>query len=378
MSEEERISAAIDKAKGFFSRVEGEPLLPTDRVLLREVVHALEILWGYTQHELDFGADAKAPQALNDGLRIGRLIARVHSPKFEAARCHIIPTSSWPKLDPARGDNAFNENFWHGTIQFDHDCDGYSGCLPFVIREEAEAWLAEMAQGFERYSLQDRIRQLFMDGHKALKPDEPPIDVPAKFISLPCLAYALERLRGDGAERTGYGHKPNLHEQLLSALAGCELTAEVWGSQVKIPAEEWLAFKSSESPAFGSSFLFNEGFESHANPNLRGQTPAIRSSDAMEWLIGLVGGQPSEFGERASCDAPHQRSRPIRHGTTEELIAALREWIASFPTDSKPTTRIREQWYRNNGISRERGRALLAEHAPVHWSKRGRPKTGDN
>lgn len=77
MNNEQRAFSAIDQAKSFFGRIQGEPLLPTNGVLLQELVHALEILWGYTEHELQFGSNPKSAQTVSDALKDGQLVARV-------------------------------------------------------------------------------------------------------------------------------------------------------------------------------------------------------------------------------------------------------------------------------------------------------------
>lgn len=63
----------------------------------------------------------------------------------------------------------------------------------------------------------------------------------------------------------------------------------------------------------------------------------------------------------------------VNHSTTADLERAFKKWV-STRSDKPPTLLERENWYRENGITRERGRQLTKKFAPSHWSSPGRRK----
>ncbi|SDY75583.1 hypothetical protein SAMN05444340_1175 [Citreimonas salinaria] len=144
-------ASAIDAAKSFFGPIEGEPRVPATAVLLREVIHALEIMWGYSDQELQYGHDPRGAYAVLHALKNADLVARVYDPGHPVAEFPVIPTPSWPH-PPDEAPRSFMEpddadavspvsSYWISTIEYDQDCRGYVGHLPVVPREEAEAWL---------------------------------------------------------------------------------------------------------------------------------------------------------------------------------------------------------------------------------------------
>lgn len=144
-------ASAIDAAKSFFGPIEGEPRVPASAVLLREIIHALEMIWGYSDHELQYGHDPKGAYAVLHALKYADLVARVYQPRHPVAECPIIPTPSWPN-PPDAAPHSFMEpddsdavsplsSYWISNVRYDQDCRGYVGELPVVPREEAEAWL---------------------------------------------------------------------------------------------------------------------------------------------------------------------------------------------------------------------------------------------
>lgn len=103
---------------------------------------------------------------------------------------------------------------------------------------------------------------------------------------------------------------------------------------------------------------------------LDGWLIVLESEEAEAALEGLVGQFGSQDDQRPACPAKPRR----RFADKAELERAMREWIASFPESEKPTTQQREQFFKDTGITRKRGRELLGKLAPDHWSRRGRPK----
>ncbi len=136
-----RISKAIDEGKNFFGIISGEPHVPTTCVLLRELVHAIEILEGYSTHELKFGCDPAAPQMVLDSLLDGSLVARAFGTSEARETDTIIPRTSWPILDPMNGEDAYTNGFWMHAVLYERDCRGFIGELPFVLRSAAIQWV---------------------------------------------------------------------------------------------------------------------------------------------------------------------------------------------------------------------------------------------
>ncbi len=137
-------SDAIDRAKGFFARIPDEPLVTSEFVLLREVIHALEILWSYTDEELQYGIDNTSQMTVLSALREGALIARVYREGAEPRACPIIPRISWP----TESDDKYSDvssSYWISDIRYDQDCRGYVGELPFVPHPEAVSWLTSQS-----------------------------------------------------------------------------------------------------------------------------------------------------------------------------------------------------------------------------------------
>lgn len=367
MNELSMYSRAIDKSKGFYGRVQGEPLVPTDRVLLREVVHSLEILWGYTEHELTNSSDPKSPQALNDALCDGELVARVYRDDLEPQLCPIIPAIAWRRINPEQGENAFNSGFWMYAIRYDQDCDGFGGELPFIIRTEAEEWLAQRSDGNSAPDLKSRITRLFEEarGSTPLSPSDPP--VPRNFVTIYDIAYALERLKGLAIDRLVTGHTPEVYELLLSALIDQQLIARMLENDVVVPKVEWESFRHKGGTAFESGFVSGGlEFVLHDDPKLRGMTAVVPAEAATEWLAELHS-QKTETTESAA-----------RFSTEDELLVWYRDiYLPSFDTKKRLLSAEKENAIMardgvGHGVKRERARRIRAQCDPPEARLPGR------
>jgi hypothetical protein len=185
------------------------------------------------------------------------------------------------------------------------------------------------------------------------EPDEPLL--PTDLVLLRELAYALERLRG--ATRTSLKEKSNLevYSIILEDLCDGKLVAETFEERAVIPSEEWGGFSREQRPAFESRFWVGPLFLHAGSEKFEGKLPILPLNAAVDWLI-----------EKSK---PQQKRRFENKKQTEE---AFKAWVGEFDGLNKPTVRERETWYLEHGISRGRGRELVRQFAPPHWSRPGR------
>ena len=158
--ERQRIERAIDEAKTAFhlgGALSDEPRTGADRVLLREVGHALENL---------YGPEIQAVRLISEALTKGELVARTPDGT-------PIPRFSWP-ADASDPDGSWGNWYW-STISR-NACDGFDGCLPMLERAAVLAWLETLGQEASsprggRPSKQADAREaydrIYPDGHGA-------------------------------------------------------------------------------------------------------------------------------------------------------------------------------------------------------------------
>lgn len=178
--EAEAINEAQNRRKA--RRPDGEPKVSTEHVLLRDLLHALEVLWEYDEKQLEFSDGSQAADAILVALFSGQLTARVYRDSLGPNVSPIISAESWPnprpdfypKLPRMKPTALWRRpccweppsgaaGFWTGELQGDHECSGHEGELPFVPRLEAEAWLvsAGVLRVIEHDSIQERDRAFF-------------------------------------------------------------------------------------------------------------------------------------------------------------------------------------------------------------------------
>ena len=150
---------AINKAESSFKNPPKESLVGIDRVRLRHLWHALELVSGKDP------VDALA--VLHKALVSGRMKSQAVG---TSGHISIIPANTWPELnlkDP--------ENGWvTGVIYHEHHLPGFAGKLPTVGRKDAESWLKQfqLPPSVGRPSKQpraaDAYQQIYPKGHKAV------------------------------------------------------------------------------------------------------------------------------------------------------------------------------------------------------------------
>ena len=144
------VVAALRASQLYWPAEADEPLIRSDEFArLREICHALEILWGRV-HGSSNQVDVEAYSTVWQALRSGKLVAKT----FETGT--IVPPSAWPELlvqdDPETcGEAVYESCLWYSTIphrsrlmdhQSWHGLLPFSGCLPVVELPSAERFLA--------------------------------------------------------------------------------------------------------------------------------------------------------------------------------------------------------------------------------------------
>lgn len=99
------VSNATDEAKAFWPIEEGEPLIPSDVIQLRELCHALELLLGHPPQDGGNWMGTGAYLFVREALMDGDLIAKSFATDTN------IPSYSWSTNDAETGPEAYNSTF---------------------------------------------------------------------------------------------------------------------------------------------------------------------------------------------------------------------------------------------------------------------------
>lgn len=161
------IDRALDSAKAFFDISPGEPLAPRDKVLIRELIHAQEIL--LTPDGTDLSSDylPEVYERTLASLISGRLIAVTLQDDA------IIPAQEWNVYRHV-GEDAFHSGFWTGELSFLHHDPPFRDKTPVVDRSAATDWISWQSScprkgGRPRIAgVAEAYWRIYPDGHKAI------------------------------------------------------------------------------------------------------------------------------------------------------------------------------------------------------------------
>ena len=150
------VKKALKIAVGTFKNPPSEELVSNDRIRLRHLWHAVELVTGQD--------DDQALECLFDGLTSGVIEAHVTMPSRSYV---IIPASTWV------GGNKRDSGSVSGVIYHEHHLPGFVGKLPTVAKKEAEQWLNKLqprksaGRPRKQEPAADAYREIYPNGHKA-------------------------------------------------------------------------------------------------------------------------------------------------------------------------------------------------------------------
>lgn len=149
---------ALKRAAGTFKNPPSEMPVGSDRVRLRHLLDALELVSGKAHKD--------ALAILHDALVSGKIGSQAVG---TSGQKDIISANTWPQLDPEPGYNGWIT----GEIFHEHHLPGFVGTLPTVDRRDADGWLKLFQQppSVGRPSKQkkaaDAYRVIYPNGHRA-------------------------------------------------------------------------------------------------------------------------------------------------------------------------------------------------------------------
>lgn len=236
--------------------------------------------------------------------------------------------------------------------------------MPFLIRSEAEQWLATNSDVFEDDNDRYRFFELATEA-KALArktPDQPQVN--GEFLTLWEIAYINKNLQGFAIERLAHGHTPKALDNFLDALVNARLNAFFHENDNPIPADYWLANRNKFRDTLTEMQIGFGPVATYSDESVCDNIPVLRTKDAGDWFLkeasNTVVGAVEQF----------YKEEDLERWYRDEYVPNVSP--NAIPASDKRTKAIVSRDGVETGVKRDRARRIKKRHEPLIWSKAGR------